>query len=486
MHEMRGSDAYFLREESRARHMHTLKIVVVDPAGANEAPSIDRVRAGALHVLPGQAAFRRRPLEVPAGIGNPFWIDAAELDPDYHVRHVELPAGSGDEALDELAGRVASEPLERNRPLWQIFFVEGLSGGRVAYLTKLHHAVADGTASAELVLRSFQDSERQMEYALRASGPGEPPPTHRECVTQAMKLHARRQVELPGLLWRSMRELGVSLAWRSEGRAMPASPFAAPHTCFNQPITPNRVCAHVRLPLSALREIKSATGCTVNDVYLTLVGGALRRYLPAGAAIDKRPLTAAVPVSVRSESDDPAFGNSIAYWFAATGSHLEDPVERLRAVSTSTRAARALFGRRDPRLSVDWLDHWVLRRLYISGLPSFVTALLGRPSCNVIVSNVRGPAHTLYSNGARVEQLYSFGPLSAQQGLNFTAWSYLDDFTVGIHACREHVPDVRAIGEALEAELDHLSAQKPGSRLHDDLPHDLPVEHVAESLGSLV
>jgi WS/DGAT/MGAT family acyltransferase len=386
-------------------------------------------------------------------------VDAPELDPDYHVRHEMLPAGAGDEALDALVSRIASEPLDRERPLWQIFFVEGLAGGRIAYVTKLHHAVADGGASAELVLRSFQSSRARAHYVPQELPPQEAIPSPRERITRALQLHLRRQRELPGLLWRSARELGVSLAWLSSGRSMPTPAFRAPATRFNQPVTANRVCAHATLSLPAILDIKRAVDCTVNDVYLALVGGALRSYLAAHQELGETALTAAVPVSVRVKLDEPAFGNALAYWFATTASNLEDPLERLRAVADSTRAARSLFAKRDPRLAVDWLDHWVLRRLYLDGLPAIVSALFGRPSFNVIVSNVRGPSQPLYSNGARVEQLLSIGPLSLQQGLNFTAWSYLDAFTVGVHACQEHAPDISVLANGLSAELELLGKE---------------------------
>ncbi len=124
----------------------------------------------------------------------------------------------------------------------------------------------------------------------------------------------------------------------------------------------------------------------------------------------------------------------------------------------STRAARELFATRDPRLPMKWLEHWPLRRAYLDGIQAFVRWLIRRPSYNVIVSNVRGPARPLYVDGARVEALYSMGPLSLQQGLNFTAWSYLDDFAVGLHACREHVPDLEVLAGALRLELDLLTS----------------------------
>ena len=456
MLEMTGADAYFLREESRERHMHTLKIVVVDPSGAHEPPSIERVRAGAVRVLPREPAFRRRPLHVPAPFGNPFWVDATELDPEYHVRHVVLPSGAGDRALDELASRVASEPLDRERPLWQIFFVEGLPDGRVAYLTKVHHAVADGRATASLALNSFQSTPEPAHYELCELPSEESLPSAAHCIREAARLHVRRQLELPSLVGRSLRELFTTISWRLSGRSLPARAFRAPATRFNRAITPNRVYAHVTLSLAALREVKQHFGCTLNDVYLALVGGALRSYLTGLDELDDAALTAAVPVSVRGEQDEPAFGNAIAYWFVTTASHLEDPVERLHAVARSTRAARALFELGDPRLALEWFDHWVLRRLYLTVLPTFVSALLGRPSYNIIVSNVRGPSEPLYSNGGRVTELFSMGPLAQQQGLNFTAWSYLDAFAVGVHACREHTPDVSVLAGGLAAELEVL------------------------------
>jgi WS/DGAT/MGAT family acyltransferase len=456
MIEMRGADAYFLREESRARHMHTLKIIVVDPSTAHEKISFERMRTGALRVLPYLPAFRLRAVPSPLGFGRPLWVDAPALDPDYHLRYEVLPLGAGEEALDALAGRIASEPLDRERPLWQIYLVEGLPGGRVAYVTKLHHAVADGSASAEIVLRSFQEDLEPVVFPRPYEGENERLPAAARHLGSVLRRELARQREVPALLRRSLAALGATLQWRRSGRSLPTRPFAAPPTRFNRPLTPNRVYAHATLPLPALREVKSALGCTLNDVYLAVVGGALRSYLERHAELDEHALTAAVPVSVRSERDDPTFGNAMSYWFASTGSNLADPVERVHAVAASTQTARELFGARDPRLALEWFDHWLLRSLYLNGLAAVGRAVLGRPTYNVIVSNVRGPARPLYSDGARIEALYSMGPLAMQQGLNFTAWSYLDEFTVGVHACREHVPDVNRLAAALPAELEIL------------------------------
>jgi hypothetical protein len=187
------------------------------------------------------------------------------------------------------------------------------------------------------------------------------------------------------------------------------------------------------------------------------VGGALRRYLDLHGELPTKPLSAAVPVSVRGPGDDPTFGNAVASWYATTGSDIEDPVERLRVVADSTRAASELFAARDPRLPIDWLEHWHIRHAYLRGFQGLAAAVTGRPSFNVIVSNVRGPSRQLYSGGARVVGLHSMGPLALQQGINFTAWSYLDDFAIGVQACREHVPDLKALTACLAPELEELT-----------------------------
>jgi diacylglycerol O-acyltransferase len=451
---MRGADAYFLREESRIRHMHTLKIVVVDPSTSNEKLSFERVRDGAARTLPHLKAFRLRPLRTP--LGGLAWLDAPQIDPDYHFRHEILPIGAGDDALDELASRIASEPLDKQRPLWQIYFVEGLPGGRVAYVSKIHHAVADGLASAELVARTLLPRPDPIGPLPRPAEPNEGVPARWRLLVASLRQQLARQRYLPNLLARSTREIRAGLRLRRQSRSKPAIPFAAPMTRFNLPLTANRIFRHVTLPLRDLQTVKKAFGGTLNDVFLTLVGGAIRRYLAQHGELPSASTTAAIPVSVRTPDEDSAMGNALAQWFASTGSHLADPVARLQHVSESTRVARELFAARDGRLTVDWLEWWRLRWLYLGAFQRLAASVLRRPSFTVIVSNVRGPQQELFSDGARVVGLSSMGPLALQQGLNFTAWSYRDDFTVGLHACREHVPDLSILAEAMREELDAL------------------------------
>jgi WS/DGAT/MGAT family acyltransferase len=464
MERMRGADAYFLHEESRTRHMHTLKIVVVDPSTAHEKLTFERVRIGASRAMPHLAAFRRRPLRMPLGIGHPAWLDAPWIDPNYHFRHQVLPIGAGHEALDELVGRIASEPLDESRPLWQLYFVEGLPQGHVAYLVKLHHAVADGAASAELVARVLQTTPDPIVLPPAVAQANEAVPAKGRLLAGSVRRELARQRDLPGLLRRSVRAIRSGVRWHKGHETGPTRPFAGPMTRFNRPLTPNRIYRHVTLPLGELKAVKNAFDANLNDVYLALAGGAIHRYLVSHDEIPDAPATAAIPVSVRRPENDPTFGNAVAQWFASTGSDLEDPVERLHAVVESARAARELFASRDSRLAVDWLDYWPLRWIYLDAFQRVAAALLRRPSFTVIVSNVCGPREPLYSDGSRVVALRSMGPLALQQGLNFTAWSYQDDFTVGLHACREHLTDLGVLADAMREELTALGEAAAAQR----------------------
>jgi WS/DGAT/MGAT family acyltransferase len=313
-------------------------------------------------------------------------------------------------------------------------------------------------ASAELVARAFQPGPDPVDLPPPLTEPNETAPSRWRLLAGSARRELTRQRELGELLSRSARAVRAGRRWRREHAARPAQPFAGPMTRFNRPITPNRCYANVTLPLRELKAVKDAFGGTLNDVYLALAGGAIHRYLRLHGELSDVPATAAVPVSVRRDDEDPTFGNAIAQWFVSTASDRADPLERLQSVIENARVARELFAARDPRLAVDWLDYWPLRWVYLDAFQRMASVLLRRPSFTVIVSNVRGPRRPLYIDGARVVALRSMGPLSLQQGLNFTAWSYLDDFSVGLHACREHVPDLGVLADAMRQELGALTA----------------------------
>jgi len=199
MREMAGADAFFLYEETPARHMHTMKIIEVDPSTSQQPLTMERVRQGAALVMPTRRAFRVRPVPIPFGLGHPFWADAPRLDRDYHFRHVLLEAPGGRDEFDALVSRVASTPLARDRPLWQLYFVEGLAGGRAAYMVKIHHAVADGIASAHLVASSFDTAaDARYDLASLVGAVNESVPRSRALLAAALRREIGRQREAAG------------------------------------------------------------------------------------------------------------------------------------------------------------------------------------------------------------------------------------------------------------------------------------------------
>jgi WS/DGAT/MGAT family acyltransferase len=341
--------------------------------------------------------------------------------------------------------------------LWQVWFVEGLANGQIAYVAKVHHALADGVASARLLLQAFTESPDLTIVPPPDALTSEREPSRATLLLLGLGSTLRLLAHLPALLVDTLRS-----GWRMwQRRRQPgaqgaARPFSGPNTQFNHPLTPHRWLAYETVPLDEIKRVKDATSCTVNDVFLALVSGALRRYLGAHGRLPRRTLTASVPVSTRTDDDTRAWGNRLTTWYVELATNIADPVERLRTIHRNTRAARdALEDVRD--LQHEWVEYWPLFKAFVFGLPRLVAPIFGgRPSYNVIVSNVAGPKRPLYRHGARLVHLVSMGPLVEGLGLNFTGWSYVDEMTIAVMGCREHVPDVWELAKGVRASLDEL------------------------------
>jgi diacylglycerol O-acyltransferase len=452
-----GQDAYFLYRETAGALMHTLKVAVCEPPEPplGEAALLASVE-GHLHLLP---PLRRRLVPVPLGFHHPVWIEDPAFDLRAHVRRAALPAPGGARELDAFVGGIASLPLDRTRPLWELWEVGGLAGGRVAYVLKLHHALADGVASAALISHSAaRDPDSRPPAPERAWEP-EPLPRAWRLLADASRDHLRQLARLPDLVRRSLRGARAARRRRRGAAAPPPALWDAPKLRFNRALGPERIYASATLPLAPLRRVKDALGATVNDVVLALCAGALRRNLVARGELPERALSASVPVSA-----DPGgaalrlAGNRVAYLLTALPTQVADPVLRVRAVREVTAEAKLELELGGRALTFEWMDYlppllytWLRRghaRLRLAdSLP---------PPSNLVVSNVPGPRETLYWSGAKLVELYSIGPLSEGIGLNFTVWSYRDALHVAALACREQVPDLREIVASLGAELAQL------------------------------
>jgi WS/DGAT/MGAT family acyltransferase len=458
MHRLAGADSLFIFNENRARHQHTLKIAVVDPKGADMPVTYDALRVQIGEALPLLEPFRWRLVRVPLDLGHPYWIDAPHLDLDYHVQRVAVPAPGGPREFSEVISRIASVGLERDRPLWQVWFVEGMADGQVAYVTKVHHALADGMASERLLAEAFADRPDHTPMAAGGALDAEVAPGWWHLLVLGIADVLRMTATLPFLLFRTARAARRGRA-HSRGRSDSATkPFAGPHTRFDEPLTPHRWLAYEIFDLADVKKVSHAFGAGANDVLLAMAAGALRTYLHAHGELPGASLTAAVPVSVRKPDEQRKWGNRVATWFVTMATDVHDPAERLQTITRSTSAARAEMNATDPELQHAWAEYWRLFRIVTLGVPKVARPFIGRPSYNAIVSSVPGPAVKLYRHGARLEHMISMGPLVEGIGVNFTGWSYAGEMAVAVMACREHAPDIWELAGALRTSLDELVA----------------------------
>ena len=456
MQRLTGADGFHLYEEDRVQHMHTIKIAIVDPSTADEPITFEGVKkgmaAGMAHIPP----FRWRLMTVPFRIGHPWWLERPEIDVNYHLRRSAVPSPGGQTEFDEVVSQIASVPLEREHPLWQLWFVEGLEHGHVAYVLKIHHSLADGVASARLLMGAFQpDPTARLGPWPTDAIPRDPTPPRaalfRRAVTDLLSMVAAS----PALLRRTVAVIVAALGRKRAG-IEPVAAFTAPATRFDKDLTPQRLYVNATVPLGDLRAVKRAFGCTINDVFIAITGGAVRQYLEARGELPDRSLNASMPASIRRPDEIDDYGNRVANLTATLGTDITDPVERLAAVAKSTAAAKASLAQRDQRFSWDWQRLYWFWRAWSVVLPRAVYRMTGEPAFSAILSNVPGPRETLYSDGAMLVGVQSMGPVIERMGLNATAWSYCDDFSIGVVACRDRVPDLRDLVDRIPAELELL------------------------------
>lgn len=440
MRALHGSDVFHLREEGFGRPAHTLKVAILGPRDGTP-PDADAFARWAARALGERSPFR---WQVHAGLvhlGRPMWSDATPHD-DQVVRHT-LEGSDRDLALDELLSCLAGDRLPRDRPLWRLWIVEGLGGGRLAAVLQMHHALADGASSVRIWEELFTDEAP----AAVALPPRRPAPD----MVAALRRNGRALRDLPRLLSR-MRANSAAEKSQPPAPARTATYFEAPPTRFNQGLTRERTCTFATLSLATVKEVGHRLGGTVNDVYAAVSAGALRAYLLEHDSLPPDPLTATMPAGVERGAP---YGNAVSTWFVRLATDEGDPRARFNAVRVSLQAARELQAR-DPSLLHDLQDH---TRLYdvTWRLLAVAERRKGRPTFNLVISNVRGPG-PLDWQGHPVAALRSIGPLAGRMGLNLTAWSYGDDFTVGLHACRDQVPDLPRLAQLLEDELSTLAA----------------------------
>ncbi len=450
-----GLDAGYLYMETPSVHMHTLKVAVLDPSGVEGGYHFGRVRSELgerLHLLP---PFRRRIVGVPLNLHHPVWIEDPDFDLDAHLHHAGAPAPGGHRELCALISDIAGRPLDRRRPLWGIWMIDGLADGRVAFVAKMHHTLADGAAAAALLANVFDPAPPE------AGGwTPEAVPTRSALLRGAAADASRAWARLPGLTWRTVKGLRAARRIR---RAHPdvavGTPLDTPRAPFNGALTPRRTFATATLPLAHVKDVRRAFDVTINDVVLAVCAGAFVRYLDD---VPAKPLLAGVPVAVAS--DGPRLhGNRVSNMFVSLRTDIADPAARLRAIHASAVVAKEVHEALGPETLAEWSEVMppgpfsVFMRLY----SRLRLADHHPPPQNAVISNVAGPAAPLEIAGARLEELYSVGPILEGIGLNITVWSYCGTMYWGLISCPELMPDLWRLASHLPAAMDELRSAAP-------------------------
>ncbi len=463
MERLSGLDASFLYLETPRAHMHVGMIAILEAGEAAGGYSFDRLQqliADRIHLVP---PFRRRLLRVPFDLHHPVWIEDPDFDIIHHVRRVSCAAPGGRRELADICGRIMSTPLDRSRPLWEVWIIEGLRQGRVGFLTKVHHAAVDGVTGASLLVHLF-DMER-----TPPPPPAPPPrmpeaiPTDGELVRDALAERAKQPREMLKVAAQSLRAARDVVRVRRD-KSIPdgATPLTAPRTRFNGTIGAQRSTAFARVPLRGVKAIKNAFGTTVNDVVLAITAGALTKYLKSKEELPAEPLLATCPISVRSDTPS---ANKVSAMFTSLATHIEDPVERLRTIHEATRGAKEEHNAIGAAMLQNWAQFAAPTTFNLAAraYSAMNLAEKHRPIHNLVISNVPGPPFPLYLGGAELVAVYPLGPVLEGAGLNVTVLSYKDAVDFGFIVSQNLCPDLWTLAEAVEPAFEELmhAAEKP-------------------------
>jgi len=469
MEQLSGLDAAFLALETANSTGHVGGVSIVDPRDAPEPLTLARLTEVLSERLPLVPVLRRKLLNVPFGLDQPYWVDDPNFDIEYHIREVALPRPGSDAQLTEQVARLHARPLDRSRPLWEIYLITGLAKRRAAVYTKIHHSAIDGASGAELltVLLDLTPEGREIP-ASKPFRPDPPPGPATLAALTAARLAWRpvQTVRITNELIRMLPTLAPAVSTlvggmlglnRGDGEVITTAAGRAPATPFNRPITPHRRLALRSVDLDRVKTVKDAFGVSVNDVVMAMCAGALRRWLADRDALPDTPLIAMIPVSVRDPASKGALGNKVSAMLAALPTNLAEPSTRLEIVHVATKTAKAQQAV-IPQGLVDQVSDFALPALTArAARVVFATGLLHRlPPFNLCISNVPGPNVPVYLCGARLVAHYPVSVITDGQGLNITLVGYLGRLHFGLVSCRELVPDIDLLADYLVEELEQL------------------------------
>jgi diacylglycerol O-acyltransferase len=455
-----GLDASFLYLETSTQPLHVCSVLELDTSTIPGGYTFARLREELGLRIAAIPTFREKLANSFLNLDHPVWVEDEEFDLERHVHRIGLPAPGGRVELAEVCGHLASLPLDRRHPLWEMWAIEGLDGtdprkgGRLAVMTKIHHAAVDGVTGANLM----------SQLCSVEPDPPAPVPVDASRGTNPLRIaigglgrFATRPISLATSVLPATINTVVDTVKRvTGGGSAMAAPFAAPPTPFNASITAHRNVAFAQLDLADVKTVKNRFGVKVNDVVMALVSGVLRNYLLERGELPDSSLVAMVPVSVHDRSDRPG-RNQVSGMFASLHTEVPDPAERLKAIAEGSRAAKEHSTAIAATLLQDW-SQFAGPAVFGIAMRVYARSRLteSRPVHNLVVSNVPGPQVPLYFLGAQVEAMYPLGPIFHGSGLNITVMSLAGKLNVGLISCPELLGDLWDMADGFDAGIKEL------------------------------
>ncbi|MCP4228323.1 MAG: wax ester/triacylglycerol synthase family O-acyltransferase [Actinomycetia bacterium] len=476
MRQLSGIDASFLSWEGPTTVGHVTSVIIIDPSTSPEPWTFERYRRHLLSRLDRLGPLTQKLVEVPFGLDRPYWVPDPDFDLDYHLRYVAVPGGGSREHFADLVARIHERPLDRRRPLWECYVVDGVDGDRKAIISKIHHAAIDGLSGQE-ILAVLVDLDPTTPVP-------DTPPVKQSADTSAA---GTESVEVGDLLAKAAVSLFSSparllRAGVTVGRALPVlgvalgrnAPIArgdettqellrrfggAPRTPFNASIGPHRRWSFVSVALDDVKAIKNMAGATVNDVLLAIVGGVLRSWLNDRQELPDRPLAAMVPLSVRQPEDVDAIGNFISSTVATLATHLDEPAERLATIKAGMDAAKAQHEALPAEILTDITQMAPPAVAALAARLVASTKLADRVTLpfNLVVSNVPGPPIPIYLAGALIVGHFPVSAIVDGVGLNVTVMSINGKLDFGFVSDRELIDDLWALADRVPAAVVELA-----------------------------
>lgn len=455
MDRLTALDSQFLHLETPNVHMHVAGLAILDPSTKPDGPfTFEQLRdliESRIHLVP---RFRQRIMTVPLNAARPVWVDDPTFDVEFHLRRAALPAPGGRKELADYVERVHSRPLDRSKPLWEMYLIEGLEDGHVAVLSKVHHCLIDGISGIDIatVLLDFTIEPREVDAEPWTPAPL---PSSRALLLDALREQFTDPVRAG--LEAASTAVRAPAAALGEARAMIGGLASlvtagnAPQSPFNRPIGSNRHFAMVEAPVDDFKAVKRALGGTVNDVVLAVVAGAIHRFLRKRGITDATTFRTMVPVSTRDESQRMALGNRVSNIFVDLPVGEMAPAERLTAITSATQDLKASHAAVGATTLME-LGTWAPPTLH-----ALAARLMSRGRfINLVVSNVPGPQVPLYMLGARLVATYPMMPLAERCALSIAVTSLTGVMGFGLTSDWDSLPDIEYLADGILATLDEL------------------------------